>query len=120
MLSVAIMRRCGAHSGLYWADAMPSEAEHGRTRNRSRASKGAPKAVITDFACATIRRRPFRKRCPGLTPDIGKKRREIRQFEPIREPIKRNGASKGSINTTVSRETPSDSAMPDGIMIITD
>jgi hypothetical protein len=48
MLSIAIMRRDGAHSGLNWADAMPIEAEHGRTRNRSRASMDATEAVMTD------------------------------------------------------------------------
>jgi hypothetical protein len=41
-------------------------------------------------------------------------------YEPVRKPVEGDGRTRGSVNTTVSAEPPSDSAMPDGIKIITD
>jgi len=59
LLSIAVLRRIGAHSGLKRAGAMPEGVGHGRAREESRDSNGALTRVSADFARATIRHGPF-------------------------------------------------------------
>jgi hypothetical protein len=40
--------------------------------------------------------------------------------EPVREPVEDGEGAGGSVNTTVSTDSPPESAMPDGIVIITE
>jgi hypothetical protein len=64
--SIAVARPCGTRSGLRWELADPEPCGLGRrvTRGRRWRNRAVTK-VRTDFACAIIRRRPFRHRCAG-------------------------------------------------------
>jgi hypothetical protein len=59
VLSIAILRRVGAHSGLNWAGTGPERVKEGRARDETRESNGAETKVKADFACATIQDGPF-------------------------------------------------------------
>jgi hypothetical protein len=59
LLSIAIVRLIGAHSGLNWAGAMPEREGHGRARKDTRVSNGAETRVRSDFVFATIQDDPF-------------------------------------------------------------
>ena len=59
VLSIAILRRDGAHSGLNWAGSWPERVELGRARDETRDSNGAETKVKADFVRATMRDGPF-------------------------------------------------------------
>jgi hypothetical protein len=98
---------------------MPGGVEHGRARDDTRDANDALTRVSTDFVCATIRHGPFvgigEPACAGHR-SWGDKHRRM----SLSESLSRVTGIRGSVNTTVSAEPPSDSAMPDGIKIITD
>jgi hypothetical protein len=59
LLSIAIVRLDGAHSGLKWDGLGPDEVEEGHARKETRAWNGAETRVSADFVCATIQDGPF-------------------------------------------------------------
>ncbi|MFL5021404.1 MAG: hypothetical protein ACJ8DW_04020 [Microvirga sp.] len=59
LLSIAILRRDGAHSGLNWAGSGPERVVLGRARRDTRDSNGAETKVKADFVRATMRDGPF-------------------------------------------------------------
>jgi hypothetical protein len=61
LLSIALARRA-ARSGLNGAEPMRDLCGHGLAGRITRASNGDITTVKPDFACPTIRRRPFRIR----------------------------------------------------------
>ena len=59
LLSIAIVRLTGAHSGLERYGFEPDEVREGRARKETRASNSAGTRVRADFVFATIQGGPF-------------------------------------------------------------
>ena len=86
LLSIAVMRRKGAHSGLNWAGQGPERVVSGRARRETRDSNGAETKVKADFACATIQDGPFVDIDEPAKPAIGEWR-QASPYGPVRGPV---------------------------------
>jgi len=101
VLSIAIVRRRWAHSGLNWAGTGPERVVLGRARRDTRDSNDAETKVIADFVCATIRDGPFVDIDEPGEPAIGEWR-QASPCNPARKPVEGEAGPEGSVNTTVS------------------
>jgi hypothetical protein len=92
VLSIAILRRDGAHSGLNWAGAGPERVVMGRARRDTRDSNDAETKVKADFVRATIRDGPSVDiDGPGET---GHRRVATGvAYDPVREPVEGEGGT---------------------------
>ena len=119
VLSIAVMRRKGAHSGLNWAGSGPERVVLGRARRDTRDSNGAETKVKADFVRATMRDGPFVDIDGPGEPAIGEWR-QASPCDPVRSLSRVRRSLKDRSTQPSPSEPPSDSAMPDGIKIITD
>jgi hypothetical protein len=119
LLSIAIVRLIRAHPGLNWAGSMPGEGRHGRARKETRDSNGAETRVRSDFVFATIQDGPFIEfdnRQSRLSAGGDKRRHMILSVSLSRV----TGVLEDRSTQPSPLDPPSDSAMPNGIKIITD
>jgi hypothetical protein len=117
-IAVARLRRTRSGWGCLWGRAAPAPQRRERTRG-SRTWDGVDTTVKPDLVCATIPQQPFRNRCAGMSrpsADLAKSPSDSGPGACQRG----DGTPRGSVNTTVSAGSPSDSATPDGVLIITD